>query len=135
MFSKVDVPKHSGGWIGVDLDGTLAHYEKWDGRVDGNIGVPIPRMVARVLKWIREDRDVRIFTARVSYQGTPAEMMLIREGIENWCSQHLGKVLPITCIKDMHMVMLYDDRCVQIVTNTGMTLAEHEALWGNDDGK
>lgn len=35
------------GWIGVDLDATLAHYDRWTG---GAIGEPIPTMVARVKK-------------------------------------------------------------------------------------
>lgn len=34
------------GWIGVDLDGTLAHYEGWKG-VE-HIGEPIPAMVERI---------------------------------------------------------------------------------------
>ena len=34
------------GWIGVDLDGTLAMYDQWAGA--GHIGEPIPLMVERV---------------------------------------------------------------------------------------
>src|SRR5690349_18780615 len=52
------------GWIGVDLDGTLAEYHGWKG-VE-HIGPPIPEMVARVKQWLAEGRDVRIFTARCS---------------------------------------------------------------------
>lgn len=32
------------GWIGVDLDGILAHYDKWISAT--YIGEPIPEMVA-----------------------------------------------------------------------------------------
>ena len=53
----------SRGWIGVDLDGTLAEYNGWQG--PANIGAPIPAMVERVKAWLEEGRDVRIFTARV----------------------------------------------------------------------
>jgi len=52
----------SNGWIGVDLDGTLAvHMGVWD----GSIGPPIYPMVDRVRRWIKEGREVRIITARV----------------------------------------------------------------------
>ena len=52
------------GWIGVDLDGTLAHYDGWKG-VD-HIGDPVPKMLMRVLDWRRQGLAVRIFTARVA---------------------------------------------------------------------
>ena len=51
------------GWIGVDLDGTLAEYGGWKG--PDHIGPPVPKMLERVKSWIAEGRDVRIFTARV----------------------------------------------------------------------
>jgi len=38
----------------------------------------------------------------------------------SWCEKHLGLALPVTCVKDMHMIELWDDRAVQVVTNTGM---------------
>lgn len=34
------------GWIGVDLDGTLAYYDGWIGA--GHIGEPVPAMLERV---------------------------------------------------------------------------------------
>ena len=52
------------GWVGVDLDGTLAHYDKWKGA--DHIGVPVPRMLERVKLWLSEGMDIRIMTARVS---------------------------------------------------------------------
>ena len=36
----------NGGWIGVDLDGTLAIYTGWKGC--DHVGEPIPPMVERV---------------------------------------------------------------------------------------
>ena len=51
-------------WIGVDLDGTLARYEQYEGPM--SIGEPIPEMVDRVKAWLAAGREVRIFTARVS---------------------------------------------------------------------
>lgn len=46
------------GWIGVDLDGTLAHYDGWKGET--HIGKPIPLMLARVKRWLAEGKEVRI---------------------------------------------------------------------------
>lgn len=108
------------GWIGVDLDGTLAHYDEWKGW--HHIGAPIPAMVARVCKWLEEGRDVRIFTARVSHDGTSKRMVesqLAMLRVMNWCEQHFGRPLPVTCTKDIAMVELWDDRAVQVRTNTG----------------
>ena len=51
------------GWIGVDLDGTLATH---DGKRSQRIGAPIPAMVERVKMWLREGREVRIVTARAA---------------------------------------------------------------------
>lgn len=111
----------SSGWIGVDLDGTLAEYHGWQG-VE-HIGAPIGLMVERVKGWLAERRDVRIFTARVA--GDQRESAL--PFIETWCAAHLGRVLPVTNVKDFGMVELWDDRAVQIVTNTGLTALEFDA--------
>lgn len=123
----------SKGWIGVDLDGTLAFYDHWRG-VD-HIGEPIPAMLERVKKWIAEGKDVRIFTARVD-GGEVAVAMgdkngeahrdvdLVRHHIQQWSKRHIGKVLPVTNRKDYGMVELWDDRCVQVIPNTGRTIAD-----------
>ena len=42
------------GWIGVDLDGTLAHYEGWKGIE--HIGAPVPAMLERVKNWLAEGK-------------------------------------------------------------------------------
>lgn len=106
------------GWIGVDLDGTLAEYDRWRG--EAHIGAPIPAMVERVKRWRAEGREVRIFTARVTHDGlNTREMVEVRGYIERWCAEHLGEVLPITNVKDYGMVELWDDRCVQVEPNTG----------------
>lgn len=109
------------GWIGVDLDGTLAFYDEWRG--PAHIGAPIPAMVDRVKAWLAEGKDVRIFTARVSGPSDLSEHTV--RFIDAWCLEHLGQTLPVTCEKDYGMVKLYDDRCVQIVPNTGESLGEH----------
>ena len=50
-----------GGWIGVDLDGTLAEYGEFKGLYV--IGDPIPKMVERVQRWLAEGWEVCIMTA------------------------------------------------------------------------
>lgn len=106
------------GWIGVDLDGTLAEYDGWQGAFI--IGDPVPAMMERVLNWCNAGKDVRIFTARVcDSEDDPDHSILVRAAINNWCVQHLGRVLPITNRKDFGMSELWDDRAVQIIPNTG----------------
>lgn len=103
------------GWIGVDLDGTLAVYDHWRG--PEHIGAPIPPMVARVKAWLAAGRAVRIFTARVG--GTPDEAAAARGPIQRWCMEHIGVMLPITATKDYGMIEIWDDRAVQVECNTG----------------
>lgn len=106
----------TGGWIGVDLDGTLAHSAPKNRSFGPSfIGEPIPLMVDRVKEWLAEGIDVRIFTARVAFD--PGDES--RAAIEAWCQEHLGQVIPITCQKDYAMVELYDDRARQVEENTG----------------
>lgn len=98
-----------GGWIGVDLDGTLAHYVGWKG--ENYIGEPIPLMITRVKNWLAQGKQVKIFTARAHYQD--------RAAINEWCLEHIGQVLEVTATKDFGMVELWDDRAIQVETNTG----------------
>lgn len=100
----------SRGWIGVDLDGTLAHYEGWQGIE--HIGEPVPAMLARVKRWLGEGREVRIFTARCQ---TPEAVPHIKA----WLDLHGLGGLQITNVKDFAMDELWDDRCVQVAPNTG----------------
>ena len=121
----------SQGWIAVDLDGTLAEYHGWVNTF--HIGAPIPRMVERVKGWLAMGCDVRIFTARVDGGDAAAaasvdpeivqryrDVEAITKMIQDWTETHLGKRLPVTCKKDYGMVQLWDDRCVQIIPNTGL---------------
>ena len=106
------------GWIGVDLDGTLAEYGEWVSPT--HIGEPIPLMVERVKRWLAEGRDVRIFTARVNAGEDRITTQSVIDAIQVWCQKHVGWVLPITCQKDYKMVELWDDRAVQVIPNTGL---------------
>ena len=130
------------GWIGVDLDATIAYYDSWRGAE--HIGEPIPDMLFRVKKWIAEGREVRILTARafpyllvpvgvhvsdcaiMTGVEIPKERVLESAGavraIRDWCKKHLGQHLTITCVKDYSMIELWDDRAVQVEPNTGVVL-------------
>lgn len=117
-----------GEWIGVDFDGVLAKDAVALG-VFPDVGPPIPAMIARVRAWLTEGKDVRVFTARVNpgtvgdcarFGRTPLEWYHYQVGlIENFCLAQFGAPLPITCVKDYKMIALWDDRCVQMVTDTG----------------
>lgn len=109
------------GWIGVDLDGTLAEYHEWVHHT--HIGAPIPRMVERVKRWLEEGKQVKIFTARVVLQNQ-TEFTEAVCAIRAWCKQHIGQELKVTCIKDMHMIELWDDRAIQVIPNTGIPVQE-----------
>jgi hypothetical protein len=119
------------GWIGVDLDGTLAKYDGWVNMF--HIGEPIQLMLERVKKWLAEGREVRIFTARIDGGGAASKMGVdpevvkkyedieaITKIVQDWTEKHLGVRLEVTNKKDYGMVELWDDRCVQVIPNTGM---------------
>lgn len=103
------------GWIGVDLDGTLAKYGGMHGP---DIGEPIMPMVNRVLDWLNAGQEVRIFTARAC---EPSFIPPIKE----WCVKHLGREIPVTNQKDFSMISLYDDRAIQVEFNTGRLIGEN----------
>jgi len=106
------------GWIGVDLDGTLARYHIGQSAC---IGEPVAPMIARVKRWLSQGYNVRIFTARVSGSDPQAAIAAIRE----WCLRHVGQELPVTNVKDFEMLELWDDRAVQVGQNTGEPLGSY----------
>jgi len=103
-------------WTGVDFDGTLAKHIEGSGVED--LGQPIAEMVARVKKMLRAGETVKIMTARVGNR--PAgEVKAQTDQIQAWCEKHIGQRLEVTATKDYNMVALYDDRAIQIISNTG----------------
>ncbi len=102
------------GWIGVDLDGTLAFYEHWTKW--NEFGEPIPMMVDRVKGWLADGTDVRIVTARVPLPqndevedtcyktGEKFTGVMMRHAIAMWCEKHVGQRLRSQCYKDLHMI-------------------------------
>lgn len=112
----------SKGWIGVDLDGTLAHYDGWKG--PGHIGEPIKPMFARVKRWLANNTEVRIVTARAALKGD--DFNAFGSAIAVWLVKHFGADhnISVTCCKDFDMIELWDDRAVTVEKNTGKILTK-----------
>ena len=127
--------QHKSGWVGCDLDGTLAHYEGWVHHT--HIGNPIPAMLDRIKSWRAQGIEVRIFTARVYPLNLCVDVYdfkypiaFLRDAeyiqaiesiraIQDWCIAHVGESLPVTNVKDYAMMQLWDDRAIGVETNTG----------------
>lgn len=125
------------GHIAVDFDGTMSHYDQWVG--PAHVGAPIAKMIERIKGWLAAGKEVRVFTARAypialwapggvigpdwlvpmqhSIRGAECEQAI--HAIRQFCAQHIGHVLPITCIKDYSTDEIYDDRACQVEKNTG----------------
>jgi len=101
------------GWIGVDLDGTLAYYDGWKG--EEHIGDPIPMMVQKIKDELEVGNVVKIFTARCGNGERQIEI------IQDWLEQKCGLPrLEVTATKDFAMIELWDDRCRRVKENTGI---------------
>lgn len=101
------------------FDGTLAVYDRYMGL--HNVGKPVPAMLDRVKHWLDAGIDVRIVTARAN-QPDPSDNPVAIRTVEKWCFKHLGRKLPVVASKDYRMSCLWDDRAVQVETNSGRVL-------------
>ena len=111
----------------VDLDGTLAYYDGFRGHA--HIGEPVLNMVAIVKTMLEQGHQVWIFTSRVApieswmeeMKWTEAEqdarMRETHAAIRDWCSKHIGQVLPITATKWRMFHEFWDDRAVYVPKN------------------
>ena len=106
------------GWIGFDLDGTLAVYNGWKGAE--TIGEPIAPMVELVKQFLRNGHTVKIFPARVASCLTEQQRAQARASIAAWTKQHIGTELEAVSEKDFNMIEYYDDRAIQVIFNTGV---------------
>lgn len=114
--------KYNRGWIGVDLDGTLAEYTTWKG--PDIIGEPIMPMVDKIKSIINTGITVKVFTARVASCVSEEERLIAKKAIANWTKLHLGTALEATSEKDWNMIEYYDDRAIQVEYNTGKILGQ-----------
>lgn len=96
----------SGGWVGFDLDGTLAHT------VGTEIGPPIEAMIQVLREHLGAGIECRVFTARAEW---PSQCTLVQDWLE---AQGLPR-LRVTNVKDQHCFQLWDDRAVSVERNTG----------------
>lgn len=102
--------KQSQPWIGVDLDGTLAHDGAFIGK--NKVGKPVKAMLKRVRAWREQGYEVRIFTARASDNSyLPA--------IQKWLEKHKLGNMVITNRLDRDCLEVWDDRAIQVQRNTG----------------
>jgi len=108
--------KDTQSWLGVGLDGVLA--ERTDAGLTGEIGPPIPNMVARVRDWVKYKRiKVRVLTPRASTEAGAEE-------VRAWLDSNRLSYLEFTSAKDLHMVEFWDDRAVQVISNLGVVVGE-----------
>lgn len=110
------------GWVGFDLDGTLAKYDGWKGIE--HVGAPIAGMARRLTSLLERGIECRIFTARVSTAFS--DRAEAARHIQDWTEMHFGVRLQVTCEKDFKMEALYDDRAVAVGYNTGVVLGGEE---------
>lgn len=96
------------GYIAVDLDGTLAKHNGGH----KTIGEPIPKMVARVRRWVGHGKKVKIFSARADSEEE-------KEKIKRWLKKHDLPELEVTNVKEKHCIEFWDDRAVAVRKNTG----------------
>lgn len=113
------------GWIGIDLDKTLATADHREPYIPTHVGEPIWPMVNFVKDLIAQGYEVRIFTARASEPDLTLRIAM-EIAIREWCEKHIGQPLGITCVKDYQCVRIYDDRAVQVEPNTGRIIRDLE---------
>lgn len=101
------------GWIGIDLDGTLAFLSP---KKFPEIGAPIKAMVEKINNLILDgEYDIKIFTARAC---DPQEVERIKKWLKEWRLPNFE----ITNVKDYDCVQIWDDRARQVIFNTGLFL-------------
>lgn len=111
---EADIKTMNAPWIGVDLDGTLA----MDMQTIQRIGPILPAMKYRVLEWLREGYEVRIFTARAN---VPEQIPAILA----WLEKNGLPPLKITACKDFGCLEYWDDRAVHVRHNRGNPCFPH----------
>jgi hypothetical protein len=92
--------------------------------------------VERIMEWLRQGQEVRIFTARVPLpQDEAAEQtcyktgqkftgVMMKHAIASECEKIFGVRLRVQCYKDLHTIEIWDDRAIGVVANLGITLVD-----------
>ena len=97
-----------GPCIGVELDGVLARQDNSDD--PEHIGAPIPKMLARVKRWIAAGKRVKIFTERAKGKNRTK----VVKAVKAWCREHLSKELEVISSKGMELDEFWDARADRI---------------------
>lgn len=112
----------SDGWIGVDFDSTLAQGISRTNPYQ--LGPPVKIMCDRVKSWLAHGYEVKLMTARMckfSYSlGVERDLYKMESLLRAWCLEHIGQELECTNQKDGRMIVLWDDRAVRVILDTGM---------------
>lgn len=121
------------GYYAFDFDGTLSTHLRGGG-VNG-VGEPIPEMVGRVRALLAKGEEVRIITARFLHahpdEGYRAHWNAMQVAmIHKFLAEQQLPPLQVQSHKCFSMLMLYDDRCVQVETNTGQVLGREPDGYG-----
>ena len=96
----------------------MAYYDGiWRGIE--HIGKPIKPMIEFVKDLVPQDKKIKIFTARAKNQDTIPY-------IHKWLKENDLPEFEVTNEKDFGMIMLYDDRCMQVITNSGEIVKKEE---------
>lgn len=103
--------------IALDFDGTLAHYDKWEGQFN-KVGAPIPKMVQNVKSWLAKGYLVTIFTARLSHGHQEAEDST--KSILQFLKDAGLPELPITAVKMHYFTHFVDDKAYHVEKNSGV---------------
>lgn len=104
------------GTIYVDLDGTLARYDSFEGH--DKIGEPITHIVKFITDAVSKGWKIKIFTARANYEPS---IKYIRDWLIRVFGRQLGTSFEITNIKGADGTMFLDDRAFKITKNAGCT--------------
>jgi hypothetical protein len=103
------------GCIYVDFDATLAYHT-----TDGveKIGEPIPKMMSRVKRRLKQGYRIKIFTAR-------ATNSRMKKDVQDWLEKHGLPRFEVTNIKGHDAMEFWDDRARQVKPNTGEFINGH----------
>ena len=121
VFFKEASDSHE-GWVAMDLDGVLAHSE---GEFDpDSVGEPIPEMVQLAQDLKNSGRTVKILTARAA---DPKNISVV----EDWLAENGLGDTEVTNEKDPGMMVLFDDKAVEVAKNEGLPAKDIEEHFEN----
>ena len=110
LFNQPITRNANSKWVGFDLDGTLAEYDKWRGIE--TIGKPIKPMLDLAKELNANGQKIKILTARASDKNAIPY-------IKAWLENNGLYDIEVTNEKDSYLIKFYDDKAIQVKYNTG----------------